>query len=143
MTQPGLPARIHTRLAGIDFPGMQVEDEGSPVALIDALERRTRQPVGEDAEISATRHRQSQRAPARDRHRKLDASAGRWSSDLVRLEGWIGDAVVVVMNREHARVVAEPRVDALIERPEGGLHDGKAGGAVADNRCADEILEQL
>ena len=54
VAQAGFQRRArNARLAGIDFPGMEIEHAGLALAPVDAAERRSAEPIGQKPEIPA------------------------------------------------------------------------------------------
>src|SRR5262245_54687900 len=93
----------HPGLIGIDFPRMEVEDHGSAVGGIHALDTPARNTVREQPEVAASSDRQVERTDSHGGCGHLDDRAGR-SVDAVHVPGRIRNAVAVVMNWENARV---------------------------------------
>src|SRR3546814_20027098 len=60
------------RLAGVDLPGMEIEDRGLPVFPRDAAQGPARDAVGQQAEVAAATTRQVAAAQAERGDRPLD-----------------------------------------------------------------------
>ena len=128
-------------LAGIDFPGMDVEGR-----RLTALARFTKCATDycqwKLAKIPTASGRYGEVENARRRKRKFrDAPADPLND--VRDSRRIGITVSAPANRKEARVVSVSFLDQNIEGPLPTRDDRKTWGAVANNLRADQILQRL
>ena len=135
---------LDARLLGIQFPRVKVEDRGLLIDLVDAVH----------APIDDSRRQQTQVAAACDRQGQgfawqghVQRSQGKltdcaiFALDVVREALGAGDAIVVVMDGEDARIVGKALLDEDVQGPQGPIGDGVARGAVAQHRNARDVLE--
>ena len=144
MAQPGREARItHARLVGVDFPGMQVEDERLAFALVDRAQAGARIAIGQQPEVTAARDRQLQRAEPGRRQREFEDPPAVRRRHVLRKARCAGYSVLGVTDREQARVVAKAELEQDVERPQALAGDRVGRGAVTVDGATQEVLEMV
>ncbi len=138
MPEPGKDAGlVHAWLVRIEFPWVQVEDEGFPLFLIDDSESITAEPVGEQAEVAASGY-------GNGTAKKASGGDGVFQQAVWVLIGetrCAGHAIDVVADGEDGGIVGEAKFHEDIQRPEGLGGDGIAGSAIAKHGLAGDVFQ--
>lgn len=144
MPEARLEAGLDARLVGVDFPGMEIEHCRLAVDLVDAAHAPMDDPGRQQAQVAAPRDGQGQLL-ARQGHVQRGqgefSDAAALAPDVVGETRGAGDAVVVVIDGENARIVDEAFLDEDVQGPQGLVGDGIARGAVAQDRAARDVLD--
>src|SRR5712691_127529 len=104
------------RLVRIDLPGMQIEDGGAPLDLVQPLDPPARPSIRKYPEVTAAGDREVERSPTDRRPRGPDERRARLRQ--IRMPGRYGNAVPIVADRKDAGVVQKAFFDEDIEGPQ-------------------------
>lgn len=144
MPEPRLEARLDARLVRVDFPGVEIEHGGLAIELVDAAHAPVDHAGREQAQVAAACNGQGH-GLARQVHVQRGqgelADGATLALDVVGEAFGAGDAVVVVVDGENARIVGEAFLDEDVQGPQGLACDGITRGAVAQDRTARDVFE--
>ncbi len=133
VAQPRSEAAFEPGLRGIDFPRVDVSDQRNPI-FIGFASAQARHPERKNAQIAAAANREIAAAhPAKRGHWKLDQRTG-GGIHAERNTRRIRHAVDIVLDGKDAGIVAEAQLRKNVQRPQGFLHHGKTGRAIAVDR---------
>src|SRR5687767_9528142 len=116
MAETSEPTCGKTRLFGVDFPWMQVEN-GRLSILVQPAYAPSRPRVREDSEIAPATNRQVERSDTHRRPRDFH-QASCAALDAERFTRRHGDPVSIVADRKDAGVVRVTFFDQNVERPQ-------------------------
>ena len=117
----------HTRLAGVELPGVGVEDRG-PTRSVASLDEPTGQPIGVEPEVPSAGTRHATASHLHDRHRDFEQALGQG----IRSQRRVGDPVLgVTPKRKHRRVPSKAMLAKHGHRPHRLLRERERGGAVS------------
>jgi hypothetical protein len=109
-------------LVRIDFPRMQVEDDGPALETVDSVNTPTGPCVGENPEVSPPGNGKVQWTEARGGTRHFHECA-RGPFDRLRDPVGHGDSIAIVPDRENARIVFVSFLEQHVERPQRARRD--------------------
>src|SRR6185437_3561452 len=130
----------HPRLAGIDLPGVEIENGRTPLLAIDTLEPTTEQRIGQQPEKSAAAARPVASPQSHRRGRHFQQS-GRARDE--RKPRCLRHPVQVVPDRNDAGTVLIACFAKFLVRPQGGGTDGPTRRTIAVHRRAADVFQQL
>src|SRR6266851_3529004 len=142
MAEPAEPADAHPRLVDVQLPGMEVDDGGLALPVIEMLDGASGHPVRQEPEVSAPGDRQAASKHGDGREREFGDAVPVGDGHAVWKPWSVRDAVPIVSDGEDAGVVQEAGLPENLQAPESLPDHGERGGAVPDHGHAGGVLDR-